>query len=245
MQWLKIYDRNDDYCKMVDKYQVRQYIAEKIGIEYLIPCLGMWKSADEIDYESLPNKFVLKCTHDSGSVKVCQDKSKFDCNTVNAFLNKRLKQGTFYYGREWPYKDLKPHIIAEQYLIDDETQDLRDYKIHCFNGVPKVVLVCSERHKSGLKEDWFTIEWDHLPIHRPTHMNNFLGIKKPVHFDDMLRIAEILSQGIPFVRIDFYEVNGKVYFSEITFFPTSGFTAFIPDEYDKVFGDWIQLPAVK
>lgn len=242
LQWLKLYDRKPEYGMLADKYAVRAYIEKTIGRDVLVPLYGVWENARDIDFDSLPDRFVLKCTHDSGSIRICRDKRAFNMDEARAFLNKRLKRNCFYFGREWPYKNLKPRIIAEQYLIDEKTEDLRDYKVHCFHGEPKVILVCSERHKEGLKEDWFTVGWKHLPIHRPTHANNEKKILPPQNLEAMLRMARTLSAGIPFVRIDFYEVNGKVYFSEITMFPTSGYTAFVPEKYDSILGDWIELP---
>lgn len=242
LQWLKLYDRNAAYCRMVDKYLVRDYIADVIGSQYLVPFYGVWENEEQIDFYSLPDQFVLKCTHDSGSVVICKKKSELDIEKVKKYFHQRLRRNCFYYGREWPYRSLTPRIVAEKYLIDAETDDLIDYKIHCFNGEPKVVLVCSERKKSGLKEDWFTMDWEHLPIHRPTHQNSDKQIKKPRNFDLMAEFAKKLSTGMPFVRIDFYEVDGSLYFGEITFFPTSGYTRFVPDEYDAILGDWITLP---
>lgn len=242
LQWIKLYDQNLEYCKMVDKYNVRSYVKDKLGEQYLIPCLGVWDNSEKINFSKLPDEFVLKCTHDSGSVIICKNKKKLDVEKTKKILKKHLKKGSFYYGREWPYKNLKPRIIAEKLMTDFESGDLFDYKIHCFNGEPKVILVCSERHKSGLKEDWFTTNWEHLPIRRPTHCNNINTPKKPLCLNKMLELAKTLAKDIPFSRIDFYFAGGKIYFGEITFFPASGYTAFIPDEYDRIMGDWIKLP---
>ena len=241
IQWLKLNDRRPEYCTMVDKYSVRTYIEEKLGAEYLIPLYGVWERAEDIDFDNLPNTFVLKCTHDTGSILICRNKDSLDRNEVIAYFKKHLKRNSFYYGREWPYKDVTPRIIAEKYMIDEECADLRDYKIHCFNGEPRVILVCSERHKSGLKEDWFTPEWEHLPIHRPTHGNSKNAIEKPELFDKMLDNARLLADGIPFSRIDFYLVNHHLYFGEITLYPTSGYTPFVPDEYDRILGGWLHV----
>ena len=242
LQWIKLYDRNPAYCQMVDKYDVRKFVANRIGEEYLIPCYGVWEKPEDIDFSELPDEFVLKCTHDSGSVFICKDKKKINIEDVKSFFRKHLKKGSFYYGREWPYKNLKPRIVAEKLLKDNKSDDLFDYKIHCFNGEPKVILVCSERFKSGLKEDWFDTKWEHLPIHRPKHKNADVTPEKPVCLDEMLELAKELSKGLPFSRIDFYVVNAKIYFGEITFFPASGYTAFVPEEYDRILGDWIMLP---
>lgn len=243
LQWLKLYDRNPAYCKMADKLLARDYIAETIGAQYLIPFYGAWDDETKIDFDALPEQFVLKCTHDSGSVIICKDKAALDREKTLQFFHKRLRTNGYAYGREWPYKSLTPHIIAEKYLVDAATDDLRDYKIHCFNGEPKLVLVCSERHKAGLREDWFTVDWKHLPIHRPTHFNSEKPVEQPKNLAKMLELAQKLSAGIPFLRVDFYEVNEAILFGELTFFPTSGYTAFVPEEYDAILGSWLTLPA--
>ena len=241
MQWMKLYDRDPRYCRLADKWDVRAYVKETVGEEYLIPAYGVWDRFSDIDFSVLPDRFVVKCTHDSGSVWICGDKSKADLEYENRYFTKRLKRGGFYYGREWPYKDLKPRLIAEKHMIDRETGDLRDYKIHCFGGKARCILVCSDRHTSGLKEDWYTPEWEHLPIRRPTHRNTDNGIPKPEKLEQMIRLAEKLAAGLRFARVDFYLVDGRIYFGEITFFPTSGYTRFVPDEYDRILGDWITL----
>lgn len=244
IQWLKLYDRNPQYSMLVDKYAVREYVSAKIGQEYLIPCFGVWESAKQIDFSKLPDQFVLKCTHDQGSVRICKNTQSFDYKEAKNYLDNRCKRNAFFYGREWPYKNVTPRVMAEKYLIDENSSDLYDYKIHCFSGVPKIILVCSERGK-GLKEDWFDAEWKHLPIRRPTHENSGKMIEPPAKLNEMLWCAEKLSEGKAFSRIDFYFVNGNIYFGEITFYPTSGYTAFVPEEYDRILGDYIQLQDIK
>lgn len=244
IQWLKLYDRKPEYQRLADKYAVREYVASKIGDKYLIPCYGVWDSPWDIDFEKLPEQYVLKCTHDQGSIRICKDAETFDREESKRYLAKRCKRNAFYYGREWPYKVIKPRVIAEGYLIDQKESDLFDYKVHCFSGVPKVILVCSERSQ-GLKEDWFDTEWNHLPVHRPTHKNSGKVIKRPEKLEEMLRCAEVLSEGKIFSRIDFYYVNGRIYFGEITFYPTSGYTDFVPEEYDLILGRYINLGDVK
>ena len=242
LQWLKLYDRNPKYTEMVDKYEVKKYIAEKIGDQYIIPTLGVWDKFDDIDFNSLPNQFVLKCTHDSGGLVICKDKSKFDKEAARKKIEKSLRSNFFRRGREWPYKDVKPRIIAEQYMSDGR-DDLADYKIHNFNGVPKMVLVCRDRFKnSGLTEDFLTENWEHIDVRRPGHPNASEEIPKPEKLQEMLELSKVLSEGIPFVRTDFYEIDGRVYFGEITFYPASGFAGFEPEKYDCEFGDWISLP---
>lgn len=243
LQWLKLYDRKPEYTVMVDKYKVREYIAEKIGDQYLIPLIGVWDSPDEIDFNALPNQFVIKCNHNSGlGMCICADKSKHQFKKIKKGLKRGLKQDYYLTGREWPYKDVPRKIIAEQFLKEDEG-GLTDYKIHCFNGVPRVVLVCRDRFtKSGLTEDFYTTEWDLMPVKRPNIPNSIIPLKKPEKIDEMLALASKLSENIPFLRVDFYYFEGKIYISELTFFPASGFSPFDPEEWDKTFGEWLELP---
>lgn len=243
LQWLKLYDRNPLYTQLVDKYEVKKIVAEKIGAEYIIPTLGVWEHFDEIDFDKLPNQFVLKCTHDSGGLIVVKDKSKLDKKAARKKIEYCLKHSFFWGMREWPYKDVKPRIIAEQYMEDTQTKELSDYKFFCFNGSPKTILVCKDRYsKTGLTEDFFSVNWEHLNIKRPTHPNAAFQIGKPSKLKLMLDLAEKLAENIPFSRIDFYEVNGNAYFGEITFYPASGLSAFVPEEWDYTFGSWIKLP---
>jgi len=242
LQWLKLYDCRSEYTMMVDKYAVKKYVAEKIGAEYIIPNLGVWDSPKEIDFGKLPNQFVLKCTHDSGSIVICKDKQKFDFNKARAKLDKRFKRNLYYYGREWPYKNVKPRVIAEKYMEDTATHELRDYKIHCFHGEPKVILVCQDRYTdTGLTEDFYSVNWEHLDVKRPKHPNAKVKMEPPKELDLMLDLSRKLSKDIPFLRTDFYIINHQVYFSELTFYPASGFVKFIPESFDYQLGDWLKL----
>lgn len=243
LQWLKLYDRKPEYTVMVDKYRVREYITKKIGQQYLIPLFGVWDSLDEIDFAALPNQFAMKCNHNSGlGMCICTDKSKLDIKRVKANLRRGLKQNYYLTGREWPYKHVPRKIVAEQFLKSDEG-GLTDYKIHCFNGVPKFILVCRDRFtESGLTEDFYTPEWEHMEVKRPRIPNATTSISKPQKLDEMLMLAEKLSKDIPFIRIDFYYVEGKIYFSELTFYPASGFEGYEPLEWDETFGEWLVLP---
>ena len=244
LQWLKLYDRNPDYVMMVDKYRVRDYIAEKIGSEHLIPLLGVWKRADDIDFDSLPNQFVLKCNHDSGSVIICTDKSKFDKKSAVRKLARALKGSGYWYGREWPYKDVPPRVIAEKYMVDDSGVELKDYKFMCFNGRHLCTFTVTERFsKEGLKVTFFDKNWQKMPFERHYPASN-QEIQKPKHYCDMVRWAELLSKNIPFARIDFYEAEGKVFLGEITFFPGNGTEEFTPESWDRILGDWLQLPSI-
>lgn len=244
LQWLKLYDRRPEYTTMVDKYEVKKYVADRIGAEYLIPTLGVWDSFDEIDFDSLPQQFVLKCTHDSGGLVICKDKSVFDVKAAKNKINQSLKRNFFFFGREWPYKDVKPRIIAEKYMEDAGSEVLNDYKLMCFNGKVKCSFVCSERFsEDGLKVTFFDRDWNVMPFERH-YPRSQCPIAKPSSYDDMVRLAEQLSKDIPFVRVDFYEVSGKIYFGELTFYPGSGFEEFEPFEWDKTLGSWIELPII-
>ncbi|MBD3921515.1 glycosyl transferase [Paenibacillus sp. PR3] len=244
LQWLKLYDRNPLYTRLVDKYEVRKYIAETIGEQYLIPLLGVWNSFDEIDFERLPNQFVLKCTHDSGGLVICKDKSKLDLKQARRKINHCIKKNYFYNTREWPYKNVKPRIIAEQFIKDDIDDDLKDYKLICFNGEVKCTFVCTNRHTgAGLHMTFYDNDWRVMPFERH-YPKESVPIRRPAHFEKMKEIAEQLSSRMALVRIDFYEVKGKLYFGEVTFYPGSGFEEFTPDSYDYLLGSWINLSKV-
>ncbi len=239
LQWLKLHDHNPEYAKMVDKYEAKNYVAEKIGEEYIIPTLGVWNKFNEIDFDLLPKRFVLKCTHDSGSVIICDDKSIFNKKVAKRIMDKHLRRNYYWGGREWPYKDIKPRIIAEKYLVDAS----RDYKIMCFNGKAKCSFVCTERFsEDGLKVTFFDRNWNKMPFERHYPMSSEV-IDKPKEYDQMMTLAEKLSAEIPFVRVDFYESNGKLYFGEMTFYPGSGFEEFTPESVDFMMGEWIKLPS--
>ena len=242
LQWLKLYNRKTEYTKMVDKYEAKKYVAEKIGEEYIIPTLGVWNSFDEIDFDALPCQFVLKCTHDSGGLVIVKDKSNFDKKEACKKITRCLKRNYFWQNREWPYKNVRPRIIAEKYMEDSVCHELTDYKFYCFNGKPEFILVATERASlDGVKMDFFDMDFNHLEM-KWGHSNSKKTIVKPKSFDKIINFAEKLSKVIPLCRCDFYEVNGKPYFGEITFFPASGMEAFEPEGWDKILGDWIKLP---
>lgn len=242
IQWLKLYDRNPLYLHLVDKFDVRKIVADKIGEEYLIPIIGCWNSFEDIDFTIFPEKFVLKCTHDSGSVYICTDKAKFDKNSAKEAMNKYLKHNFYYTGREWSYKNLTPRIIAEEYLPMISPEDSNDYKFMCFNGFVKCSFVCSNRfEKDGLKVTFYDREWNMMPFERHYPASEY-AIPKPFHYDRMVELAEILSKDIPFVRVDFYCCQNKIYFGELTFYPGDGFEEFSPESYDLLLGSWIELP---
>lgn len=240
LQWLKLYDRNDYYTKLVDKYEVKNIVSEKIGEEYLIKNLGVWDRFEEIDFDKLPDKFVLKCTHDSGGIVICTDKSKFDLKKAQRKINHCLHRNYFLNHREWPYKNIKPRIIAEEYYVDESGKELKDYKFFCFNGKAKILFVATDR-PFDTKFDFFDMDFQHLPIING-HPNSSVQIKKPKNFDKMIEIVEKLSAGIPHVRVDLYNVNGKIKFGEMTFYHWSGLVPFEPDKWDYKLGKMIELP---
>lgn len=245
LQWLKLYDRNPKYSKLVDKYEVREFISNSIGEEYLIPMIGVWDSVDEINFELLPKQFVLKCTHDSGSVVVCTDKEELDVEKVKKKLNIALKRNYYYPSREWTYKNVKPRIIAEQYMVNDSGEELKDYKFMCFNGEVKCSFVCLNRYSgNGLNVNFYDMNWNLMPFERHYPCSK-IKVEKPTKFEKMVELATILSQEIPFVRVDFYEINGSIYFGELTFYPGAGYEEFTPEEYDYILGSWIKLPKVQ
>lgn len=242
LQWLKVYDRNPLYTTMVDKYAAKQYVANIIGEEHIIPTLGVWDRAEDIDFDSLPDQFVLKATHDSGRVLICRDKSTFDREKAIAEMNISLKRDFYAVTREWPYKNVPRRIIAEKYMEDSDSDDLEDYKLMCFNGEVCCSFVCSDRNsKDGLHVTFFDKEWNRLPFTR-LYPASDIDIEKPKAYHKMLALAQKLSKDIPFVRTDFYEINNKLYFGELTFYPGGGFEKFTPDEWDERLGKLIVLP---
>lgn len=246
LQWLKLYDRKPEYTVMVDKYKVREYIKEKIGEEYLIPLLGVWDKAEDIDFDKLPNQFVLKCNHNSGlGMYICKDKSKLTENQIKIIrknLAKGLQQDYYLTGREWPYKDVPRKIIAEKYM-EDETGQLRDYKFYCFNGEPKIIMINSDREIGKTKADYFDMDFNWLDL-KWGYEHVLVKPSKPINFEKMKELAVVLSKNIPELRVDFYEVNNKIYFGELTFFDGSGFDKIEPKEWDKKLGDWIELSSL-
>lgn len=242
LQWLKLYDRKPEYTMMVDKYRVREYIAQKIGAEYLIPLLGVWNSPDEIDFAALPEQFVLKCNHNSGlGMCICKDKSTLDLRKVRRELRKGLRQDYYLPGREWPYKDVPRKIIAEKYMIDNDVNELRDYKFFCFRGEVKCFKVDFDRFIDH-RANYFDPNGNPMPFGEvvcPPKPDKQLVL--PKNLGKMISLAEKLSGDIPFLRVDFYNVQGRIYFGELTFSPASGMGKFIPEEWDAILGSWLQL----
>ncbi len=244
LQWLKLYYRKREFTQMVDKYEVRKYIGEQLGKEYLIPLVGgPWNSVDEIDFDKLPDQFVLKWTHDSGSLVICRDKKSLNREDAKKKLKKRMNVNYFWLHREWPYKNVKPQIIAEKYMEDESGDGLKDYKFFAFNGVVKAVLIATDRHaQTETCFDFFDEDFNHLPFTNG-HPNAAVCPTKPDGFEKMLAVAEKLAKGFPHLRIDLYSVNGKIYFGEITFFHWSGLVSFQPEEWDYKLGEWLELPS--
>lgn len=245
LQWLKLYNRRRVFSKMVDKYEVKSYVAEKIGSQYIVPTLGVWDNVDEIDFDDLPNSFVLKCTHDSGGVVVCRSKIDFDCSKARLILNKNLGIDFYKQLREWPYKYVKPRVLAEEFLEDNEDGELRDYKLYTFNGKVKYMLLASNRQSKTeeLAFDYFDNAGNHLNLVNHWHPNAKVVPHLPKNYLKMIELAEILAEGIPHVRVDFYEANGNIFFGELTFFDMGGFLRLHPDDWDKQWGDLINLPS--
>lgn len=245
LQWLKIHDRKPEYTTMVDKFAVRDYIKEKLGEEYLIPLLGVWDDPDDIDFDKLPDKFVLKCNHNSGTgMCICKDKSKLGIEKVKKELKKGLKQNYYLTGREWPYKDVKRKIIAEEYMVDESGIELKDYKIFCFNGNPEYVEVDFNRHIEH-KLNPYDFDWNPLNFCDTSKNDYSADIKKPARIEDMYNISKKLSSGIPFLRVDFYSIYDKLYVGELTLFPGSGFIQYDPSEFDLKYGEMLDLRGVK
>lgn len=245
LQWLKLYNHQPQYNNLVDKFEAKNFVAGIIGEDYIIPSLGVWEDIEDVDISKLPEQFVLKTTHDSKGVVICKDRNTFNWEAAKEKLKKHLNKNFYYGGREWPYKDVKPRIIAEEYKEDKVTGELRDYKFFCFNGQPKVLYIAQGRGIGNeVVADFFDMEFNHLDLKIDHEMATSIP-EKPYNFDLMKQLASRLSSGLPHVRVDFYEANGNVFFGELTFFHCSGFANFHPDKWDKTFGDWIILPKKK
>lgn len=240
LQWLKIHDRKPIYTTLVDKYGVKKFVADRLGEEHVIPLIGVWDRVEDIPYDKLPNKFVLKCTHDSGGLQICKDKSKFDFILAKKKICEVLKENYYWASREWPYKNVKPRIIAEKYMEDAKTGETRDYKFFTFNGEPKVMYIATGRGTGETYGDFFDMDFNHLDL-TIDHRNAPICPEKPDCFEEMKKAATILAQGISQVRVDFYVIDGQYYFGEMTFFHCGGFEDLKPARWNKTFGDWVSL----
>lgn len=243
LQWLKLNDRKPEYTMMQDKYGVRDYIAKTIGEEYLVPLLGVWNDVNDIDFDQLPNQFVLKCNHDCASVIICRDKKALDIEFAKNKLNTCLHKNYYYSSREWAYKNIKPVIIAEKYMYNKNGEPLIDYKFFCFSGKAQMVyLGTGEPHTDQQRIDYFDMEFNHLPIKRGAIPWSDQQLVKPKGFEELITLAEKLAGSIPFIRVDFYLIDDHPYFGEFAFYPSAGLSEFIPHEWEKKVGEWIQLP---
>jgi hypothetical protein len=240
LQWLKLYDRKPVYTQMVDKYEVRNLIAEKVGEEYLVPLLGVWDNFEEIDFDLLPDQFVLKCTHDSGGLCVCSDKKKFDIDKARKKINHCMRRNYYTNSREWPYKNVKPRIIAEKYMVDESGWELKDYKIFCFNGKAEYVEVDFNRYVEH-KLNPYDFDWNPLNFCDKSKNDYSANIPKPKRLEDMREIAEKLSADMDFLRVDFYSIEDKIYIGELTLCPGSGCIAFNPKDRDLYYGQKLKL----
>ena len=242
LQWIKLNDRKEIYTKMADKYEAKRYIEEKVGAKYNIPLLGVYETWDDINFDDLPQQFVLKCNHDSGKVFICRDRGKFDFGKAKREISKSLGRNYYYNSREWPYKNIKPRIIAEKYMQNALQNQLIDYKFYCFNGEPQFLYVSIgwEDHRT-VKLDYIDLNWNIEPFYRRdvAHLESLPP--KPKCFEKMITIARKLAQGTLFLRVDLYEIEEEVYVGELTFFPGGGFTPFYPQQYNEIIGDMIRL----
>lgn len=245
LQWLKLHNRKSIYTDMVDKISAKQYVSNVVGADCIIPTIAIYESVDDIDWDALPNQFVIKCTHDSGGIVVCKDKSKLDVLKSKKKLEWGLCRRYYYQNREWPYKNVKPRLICEEYMEDESGYELKDYKFLCFDGEVKALFVASDRgsEHEETKFDFYDADFNHLPIING-HQNSSRLLQKPASFERMKEIASMLSKGHSHLRVDMYDINGHAYFGEMTFYHWSGFVPFEPKEWDVVFGDYIDLTKV-
>lgn len=245
LQWIKLHDRDDRYTQMSDKYAVREYISKVLGKEYLVPIYGVYDTAEDILWEKLPDEFVMKCTHDGGSVIVCRDKESLDKEKATGKLNRALKRNAFSYAREWPYKNINPKIIVEKYLDNGDTKGLIDYKFYCFAGEPKYLYISQglENHATA-RMTFYDINGNRAPFQRSDYELFETDPVLPPRFEEMVSCAKKVAEDIGnyFVRVDFYCVDNHIYFSEITFTPVAGYMNIEPEEWDKKLGDLIQIP---
>lgn len=241
LQWLKLYYRKPEFTAMVDKYTAKDLVAAQIGVEYIIPTLGVWDSYDEINFDLLPQQFVLKCTHDCGSVIICKDKNEFDKSTTKKKLTKSLKKNFFWYGREWPYKNVVPRIMAETYMEEGSSGGLTDYKVMCFGGEPKFIQVHQNRFNGEHRMAFYDLAWNKLELTQGFPLSNHV-LERPAGLDLMLELSKVLSRQLPVVRVDWYYIKGRLYFGELTFFDGSGFDVFDQEDWDLRLGEYIVLP---
>ena len=245
LQWLKVNYREPIQTVMVDKHEAKDFIAHRVGNQYIIPTLAVWDSVEDIDFDALPNQFVLKCTHDSGGIVICKDKLSLDREATKAKLRTSLKRDYSRIAREWPYKEVPRRIIAEEYLSELGSNEILDYKMYCFHGELKMTVVCSDRFsKTGTRMNFYDIDWKPMGIHFGHYPPLPTEFSRPETYDEMLRLATELSKDCPFLRVDFYEIKGRLYIGELTFFPGAGLEQFRPISKDYELGEWLHLETV-
>jgi hypothetical protein len=243
LNWLKLHDRRPLYTKLADKCEVKKYVSGKIGSDKIIPLLGVWDHFDEIDFDQLPDQFVLKCTHDSGGFWICKDRSIFNQEEARQFFNKELRKNYYWNKREWVYKDIKPRIIAEPYIDSLGKPESFEYKLTCMNGVCKVFTICTGIAHSDFElrtNDHYDRDFNHLPWYA-YYKNSKKPVQIPPQAKEIIEYAEKLSEGIPQVRVDFYVINDKVYFGEMTFYTWAGIIEFTPPEWNDIMGSWLDF----
>lgn len=239
LNWLKLHDIHPEFTRMADKVTVREYIREVLGEDICLPMLGAWERYDDIDFDSLPDRFVLKCNHDSQSTNVFQDKTAINHGEMREFYDGRLAMNPYDWGREYPYRDIKPMIVAEEYMIPDGDTDINDYKFLCFDGKPQYMFITTGR-SHDCRCDFYDMDFNHVDMHN-THPNADVPIEKPACFEQMRALAERLARGLRFVRIDLYEINGRIYFGEFTFFDAGGLNPKRPEKWEYILGDMLKL----
>jgi len=245
IQWLKLYAREDYYTRIVDKYEAKLIVADKIGSKYVIPNLGVWEGVNELDLKNLPQQFVLKCNHNSGTgMCICRDKNSLDIQKVRAELQRGMKQDYYITGREWPYKNVPRKIIAEKLMVDESGTELKDYKIFCFNGEPAYIQVDFGRFTKH-ERNLYSTDWRYMGFASLYPTNENYIIPKPVCLGEMLDVAKTLSKGTPFMRVDLYVIGKDIYFGEMTLFHGSGFERWTPFEWDEKLGEMLTLPEVR
>lgn len=243
LQWLKLYDHKEYYSLLVDKIEAKKWVAKRLGKAYTIETLKVWDRAADISFDELPDKFVLKCSHNSGGVTVCTNKSALNKESIIKEYKRLLKENYYYAGREWPYKNVKPRILAERYITENPDSPLTDYKFYCFNGDPRFLYISqTDPEHKDTPITYLDTHWNMTPFHRKNHRLLEPLPPRPENFDEMLNICRNLSSNIPFVRVDLYNIEGNIYFSELTFFPASGYNTFEPKEWDRTIGDYLELP---
>lgn len=241
LQWLKLYDRKPIYTTLVDKYRVKRWVVDKIGEQYVIPTLAVFDSVDEIVLDNLPDRFVLKCNHDSGSVFICNDKGSFDLDSVKKRLAEALQKNFYWEAREWPYKNVRPLVLAEKYM-EDVSGSLNDYKVMCFGGTPKIIQVHKGRNSGVHTQDLYDINWSLLDLNQKNCQLSNTSTVRPICLEEMLACSSVLSEGIPQVRVDWYVIQNRPYFGEMTFFDAGGYDEFVPKSMEYEIGSWITLP---